>query len=207
MMFNIKPSECRRILVVRRDNVGDLVCTTPLFEGIRTHCPNLQIAALVNSYNHDVLRNNPNIDKIFVYQKTKHAIGVFGIFKAIIDRVALILAIRKWSPEIIILAKGSYDKHGLNFARMIGDAKVIGFVPESRVHQGKMLPDIRLDAPRSDSMHEVESLNLLLSPLGIDDALGPLKVWPEASSTERIKGRLPNAKFRIAIHLSAREEE
>ena len=34
-------------LVVRRDNIGDLVCTTPLIAALRAHYPDAWIAALV----------------------------------------------------------------------------------------------------------------------------------------------------------------
>lgn len=40
-----------KILIIRRDNIGDLICTTPLFEAIRQHYPDAYLAALVNSYN------------------------------------------------------------------------------------------------------------------------------------------------------------
>ena len=46
------------ILVIRRDNIGDLVCTLPLISALRRHYPNARIEALVNSYNCDVLDGN-----------------------------------------------------------------------------------------------------------------------------------------------------
>src|SRR5690349_13319469 len=39
-----------RILIVRRDNIGDLVCTTPLIDALRAHLPKAWIAALVTTY-------------------------------------------------------------------------------------------------------------------------------------------------------------
>ena len=40
-----------KILVVRRDNIGDLVLTTPVFRALRARHPGARIEALVNSYN------------------------------------------------------------------------------------------------------------------------------------------------------------
>jgi len=65
-------SRTPRFLVIRRDNIGDLVCTTPLLAGLRRHYPQAHIAALVNSYNCDVLAGNPDVDEIFAYTKAKH---------------------------------------------------------------------------------------------------------------------------------------
>ena len=50
-------SHCvKRVLIIRRDNIGDLVCTTPLFSALREALPNAYLAALVNSYNAEALR-------------------------------------------------------------------------------------------------------------------------------------------------------
>ena len=61
-----------RILVIRRDNIGDLVCTTPLIRSLREQLPGAYIAALVTRYNMAVLARNPDIDALFSYTKAKH---------------------------------------------------------------------------------------------------------------------------------------
>lgn len=196
----------KKILVVRRDNIGDLVCTTPAIAALRRHYPNAQIGVLVNSYNCDVLRGNPDIDCHFVYQKLKHAGGPIGRLKAIAQRLKLIAKLRLWKADVTILAKSSYDRHGLSFARKIAAKNIIGFVPDD-LTQARWLPDIQIQAPESQAAHEVEAVNLLLAPLGISDALGPLQVFPKLSAVTAIAGRLPKAQKRIALHISVREAE
>ena len=61
-----------KIIVIRRDNIGDLVCTTPLFRTLRRHYPEARIVALVNDYNAPVLDRNTDIDEVFFYTKAKH---------------------------------------------------------------------------------------------------------------------------------------
>jgi len=56
-----------KILVVRRDNIGDLVCTTPLLHGLRKKYPEAYIAVLASSYNVQVLDRNPDVDEVFVF--------------------------------------------------------------------------------------------------------------------------------------------
>lgn len=196
----------QRILVIRRDNIGDLACTTPAFAALRKHYPGAGIGALVNSYNAEVLRGNPNIDKVFVYQKLKHASGLASQFKALSERLKLIAQLRRWKPDATILAKSSYDLRGLNFARQIGAKNIIGFVPDD-LKQAKALPDFRLKTPVFIDVHEVEAVNQLLSSLNITDALGPLTVYPETSTVEALQHQLPAAAKRIALHISAREPE
>lgn len=205
-MNGANPQTPQRILVVRRDNIGDLVCTTPAFAAIRKHYPQAEIGALVNSYNAEVLRGNPNLDHVFVYQKLKHAGNLAGRLKALKQRLQLILQLRCWKADVTILAKSSYDRHGLNFSRQIGAKNVIGYVPDD-LSQAKGLPDIQLKTPEFTELHEVEAINGLLKPLGIENALGPLKVFPEVVAQSALEQSLPKAKRRIALHISAREPE
>lgn len=195
-----------RILVIRRDNIGDLVCTTPALAALRKHYPSAEIGALVNSYNADVLRGNPNVDHVFVYKKLKHAGGTLNQLKAIAQRLKLIVKLRHWKPDVTILAKSSYDRHGLNLARQIGAKNIIGFVPDY-LNQAKGLPDIQMPTPAADAMHEVEAINKLFLPLGVNDALGPLQVFPEPNIVAALAKGLPQAQRRIALHISAREPE
>lgn len=199
-------SSPKKILIIRRDNIGDLVCTTPAIAALRHHYPDAEIGALVNSYNAEVLRGNPNVDRVFVYQKLKHAGNLASRFKALNQRLKLIAQLRRWKPDVTILAKASYDRHGLNFARQIGAKNIIGYVPDD-LSQAKGLPDIRLKTPEFTAVHEVEAVNGLLTPLQIEDALGPLQVFTDGQAVAELEGRLPAATKRIALHISAREPE
>ena len=58
----------QKILVIRRDNIGDLVCTTPLFQALRKRFPDAYLCALVNSYNLAVLENNPDVDRVYAFR-------------------------------------------------------------------------------------------------------------------------------------------
>ena len=203
LVLTLKPN---RILIIRRDNIGDLVCTTPAIAALRAHYPDAEIAALVNSYNAEVLRGNPNLNKVFVYQKLKHAGGLASRLRAVYERLKLIVRLRRWNPDVTILAKASHDRHGLNFARQIGAKNIIGYVPDD-LSQAKGLPDIRIATPEFAAVHEVEAINGLLKPLGIENALGPLQVFPTTNTVAELLQKLPAAPKRIALHISAREPE
>ena len=205
-MTSLSLSQRPKILIIRRDNIGDLVCTTPAVAALRKHYPDAEIAALVNSYNAGVLQGNPNLDRVFVYQKLKHAGSIASRFKAVSDRLKLIAKLRRWKPDVTILAKASYERHGLNFAQQIGAKNIIGYVPND-LTQAKGLPDIRLATPEFTALHEVEAVNGLIKPLGIEDALGPLQVFPDANTVAELIQKLPAAPKRIALHISAREPE
>lgn len=189
-----------RILVIRRDNIGDLVCTTPLIAALRQRYPDAEIAALVNSYNAEVLEGNPDIDRLFVYKKLKHAGSLLGRIKAILERAKLVLVLRHWQPEWTILAKTGYDRHGLRFARQIKAQLVVGLAGDEGQDQPELTPHSR------DTGHEVERLMALLAPLDAVAMPGALKLVTNpkrlAQAAQVINAK--NNKPVLGVNISAR---
>ena len=97
-------SSSPRILVIRRDNIGDLVCTTPVFRALRAHFPQARICALVNSYNVAVLDHNRDIDQVFAYTKAKHRPPGKSILSVYFNRLRLVIQLRRLHFDYVILA-------------------------------------------------------------------------------------------------------
>ncbi len=76
-----------KILVIRRDNIGDLVCTLPLIRRLREQYPQAWIGALVTSYNAEVLQGCPDLDAVFSYTKAKHLAAGESAFGAMWARL------------------------------------------------------------------------------------------------------------------------
>jgi ADP-heptose:LPS heptosyltransferase len=66
------PAQVKRILVVRNDNIGDVVCTTPALDALRAAFPHAFLAALVCSLTAEVLAGHRALDALYVYPKAKH---------------------------------------------------------------------------------------------------------------------------------------
>ncbi len=118
-----------KILIIRRDNIGDLICTTPLFEAIRQRYPNAYIAALVNSYNAPAIQGNPHLDAIFAYTKGKHADGE-PVWRAYLRRVALLWKLRRMGFDYVLLATSGFAARSLKLARLLAPQHIVGFVTE-----------------------------------------------------------------------------
>ena len=58
-----------RILIVNPFGIGDVLFTTPLIRAIRRAFPQSRIAYLCNRRTERMLRQNPNLDELFVYEK------------------------------------------------------------------------------------------------------------------------------------------
>jgi len=180
-----------RILVIRRDNIGDLVCATPLFAALRKHYPRAHIAALVNSYNAGVLRGNPDLDAIHAYTKLKHRGPGQSLLGTALASWRLLSALRKPAFDHVILAKTGYDRHGLAMARRLRPRNIVGFAPEEPVDR---------------NLHEVEVVMKLAARIGVTEPPGPLRVFAAPERVAHWRGRLPaSARRWIALHISARE--
>jgi ADP-heptose:LPS heptosyltransferase len=59
-----KAKEPLSILVLRNNDLGDLVIITPLFQALRRAFPDSHIAAGVGSWSKDILKNNPYISEV-----------------------------------------------------------------------------------------------------------------------------------------------
>ena len=69
----IHPADIHRILVIRRDNIGDLLCATPLIHALRARFPHAALDVLANAYNAPILDGHPDIDRVVRYAKAKHS--------------------------------------------------------------------------------------------------------------------------------------
>ena len=58
-----------KILVIQTAKIGDLVCATPVFREIKNKFPLCHLTVLINSKTVDILRNNPRIDEIILFDQ------------------------------------------------------------------------------------------------------------------------------------------
>jgi len=199
-------ADIRKILVIRGANIGDLLCTTPLFTTLRQHFPDARIDALVNSYNAPVVINNPDLNHVFYYTKAKHRDAGESVLQVHWRRLRLLYQLRRQRYDVIILANCGYLHRPLRLAKLIGGQRVIGFVPDDQ-------PDniITDRVPYGDvHAHEVIKIHRLLAPLGIHDVPPALTLVPDASARRNAKKALeaafppPDQRPILAVHISAR---
>ena len=116
----------KKILLVRNDNVGDLICTTPAIEALRKKYPNNQIDIVVNSYNYDAIYKNPFINTIYCYTKPKHKKSIIDKIKAGLEKLKILLDIRKEKYDVVIVFRGGYSKSAELFAKITNASYKVG---------------------------------------------------------------------------------
>jgi len=178
------------ILVIRRENIGDLVCTTPLLAALRQQLPTARITALVTRYNEAVMAGNPDIDSLHSYTKAKHrrpdesALGIYG------QRLRTILELRRQKFEWVLLPGGAHAS-ALRFARWIGGRHLL----------------VRGNEDAIAGPHEVEQTCHLLTRMGLEYVTPAPHVVPAVDELAHIDALLAatSPSRLIGLHISARK--
>jgi len=184
-----------RILVIRRDNIGDLVLTTPLLAALRGRFPEAWLGALVNSYNAPVLERNPHLDAVIAYTKLKHLGSKGGAVTALASRLASLARLRLGGLDYVVLAAPSFSERVLNLARWLAPRRIVGFSDGSRAARHL---DLSVPLSQAQGLHEVERVFLLAAHFGIAEPIPPLTL---VADPEEVR-KAPQAD--VAIHISAR---
>lgn len=187
-----------KILVIRHDNIGDVVCTTPLLTALRQRYPSALIAMSVNSYTAPIVSGHPALDEIFIYRKAKHVAHLGEKLRVYWQRLRAVLALRARRFDYAILAGRSVSRHVLRYARSLGARHIVGHLTPAQTRAG----DIALACP-AEARHEVEyvfNLGSALDLAGPIPALSLPPVTPAAPALDRDR-----ARPLIALHIGARE--
>ncbi|MFI0348456.1 MAG: glycosyltransferase family 9 protein [Chthoniobacterales bacterium] len=197
-------SQAPRILVIRRDNIGDLLCTTPLIHGLRKKFPTAYLSVLASNYNAAVLEGNPDIDEVFIFLKRHQKVSGQHFLSLLWKRWKLVRKIRKCRFDYIFLANG-----GWRYARSLGGKKMIGFrerhQPDHR--QPNVIVPIENDGRNE---HEVSKMARLGAALEATASNGPTFIFPDLARVARENKRLSllgwnREKPSIALHISSRQ--
>jgi len=185
----VSPESARKILIVRRDNIGDLVCTTPLITALRSRLPDAWIGVLANSYNAPVLAGNPDIDEVFVYTKAKHRTADEFLPAILWRRLRMMRRLRAMKLTDVVLANPAFQPRLLAQARWLTPRRIVGFGSPDRL-------DVALSAD-NEGRHEVEDVFRLGTAFGIGGTPPPCRVVGPATPHSPM--------LTVGIHVSARK--
>ena len=165
-----------KILILKRDKLGDLLLTTPTIQLIQQHYPDAEIHLLASEYSAWVADGSTCIKKIWAYPRvrTGKKISVLAAIKQWLQ----ILALRKEQFDWAIAAGGEYSPRAVSRLKYIGAVKTISFMPDD-----VMDPQITHPVKIQQTVHEALRIAHLLGPLGIAipsqvDALPTIQFQP-----------------------------
>lgn len=194
-----------RILVIRIDFFGDLLCTTPLLAALKQAHPDCHLAVLANRYNRSAIANNPDVDEVFeyVYSKQTERNRRPGALNAVIQRAQLIARLRRKKFDYVVIPNGGMHKNSIQFARWLKAKRTLFNNADTEFDDRK--PEHIATRP---IVHEVLSGFRVAKELVGEIAPGPLRLKLPACVIASVQGRLPKLRAPVvALHFSARVAE
>jgi ADP-heptose:LPS heptosyltransferase len=158
-----------RILVIKRDKIGDLLLTTPMLAHLRRSRPGDEIHLLANDYNAWVVKDAPEIDRLWVYRRVRTGRSVSA--SAAVESVWQLFALRRTRFDVAIVANGAESHRAIKRALAVGANRVIAYVNDA-ARWPRVSDPLRVDR----ALHEADALLAMLAPLGIAAPAEP--PWP-----------------------------
>ena len=150
-----------KILVLKRDKLGDLLLATPLLRTLRQHFPDALIDLCASQYNAWVMQGNRHLSNLYAYPRVR--IGRrFAPWNAV-AQLRQIARFRARTYDVVIVGQGEYSPRAVKRALWVNAVRTIAYVDGNSEH-GTRVTD-PLEPPTGG--HEAQRMLALLRPLGI----------------------------------------
>jgi ADP-heptose:LPS heptosyltransferase len=163
-----------RILVVKRDKLGDLLLTTPMLAWLKQAFPLVELHVLANDYNAWVIDGNPHVDRVWVLPRVRHA-GKLRIGAAL-QTARMLWQMRREKFDWVLIGNGEESPRAIERGLSVRGKNTVSYCKQS-----KDWPRLTHPLPVPQDMHESRRLANLATPLGLSvptDLPAPLYVLP-----------------------------
>jgi heptosyltransferase-3 len=138
-----------RLLVIRRNRLGDMICALPLLHALRGGFPKAHLAVACDPPGASIATASGVVNEVIVLGSG----GAFSLFGN---------ARRLQGFDWVIVAKGGCDRRQATLARLTSGTGRIGFDVSPSLYYTDPVP-----LPEPQAEHQIETLLRLLAPLGI----------------------------------------
>jgi len=190
-----------KVLVVKRDKVGDLLLATPMLAALRAAWPAARIDLLASDYNAWVVAGSRDVDRVWTFGRAR--VGRHLSPRAAFAQLGLFLRLRAQRYDVAIVANGESSPRALRRALWAGAGRTIAYAEAP----ARGLTD-RLPPPQGG--HERDRMLALLAPLGIGAPHPPplpaYEPTPQAleAAREWLRGAGIEGRGHVVIGLGAR---
>ena len=153
-----------RILVVKRDKLGDLLLTTPVLARLGAALPRAEIHLLANDYNAWVARDHPALARTWVYPRARSGGRLHPL--AALRQVPLGWRLRRQRFDWAFVMGGDESHRAIRRALATRAARVVAYAAEPPRYGSRLTDPL---PPPADG-HEIARMLALLAPLGLPEA-------------------------------------
>jgi ADP-heptose:LPS heptosyltransferase len=150
-----------RVLIVKRDKLGDLLLTTPVLRHLAEARPDAEIHLLANDYNAWVARGHPAIARTWTYPRVRD--GRRLRLSAAFAQVPVALALRRQRFDAALVMGGDESPRAIRRTLAVAASRVIAYAADARRYGGRLVDALPVPAEG----HEIDRMMALLAPLGV----------------------------------------
>ena len=151
-----------KIIILKRDKLGDLLLTTPMLQLLKKLHPKSELAVVAPESSAWILKNVPFIDKLYSYPQPK-SFNLKSI-ASIFIQLFIFLKIRLKHYDIAIAAGGEFSPRAIKRLSWIKAKRTISFVPKNKTIKGITDPLIE-PSHKKKGRHESQRMVELLNPI------------------------------------------
>ena len=120
-----------KIIILKRDKLGDLLLTTPMLQLLKEYFPSSIIAVIAPESSAWILKDNPFVDELYSYPKPKsfNLKSIISLFKQLI----IFLKIRHEHFDVAIAAGGEFSHRAVKRLLWLKAKRTISFVPKNKI--------------------------------------------------------------------------
>jgi ADP-heptose:LPS heptosyltransferase len=148
-----------RLLIIKRDKLGDLLLTRPVLDRARTLVPDAEIHLLANDYNAWVASDHPAIARTWVFPRVRRGGRMHPL--ALLRQIPLGWQLRRQRFDWAFVMGGDESHRAIRRALRTGARRVVAYARDRRRY-GRGLTDALIPPHEG---HEVARMLALLAPL------------------------------------------
>lgn len=197
-----------KIVILKRDKVGDMLLVTPMLEHLRRSLPAAEVHMLANDYNAWVLDGNRDFDRLWVYPRVRHGASVRPM--ALLEQLRQVFALRSQRFDFAIAAGGVVSPRAAARILKLGAKRTIAYTGAGPDGGDPVFGRLTDPLAYDGRLHEVESNLRLLEPLGVQPPQHPIRprlvlgrAWRDAGAEWIGAQGLTPGRF-VVIGLNAR---
>ncbi len=145
----------KRILLIRLDRIGDVMLSTPAIKALREKFPSGYLAFMVGPHAADLVKNNPYLDEVIVYDKN-------GTHKNFLSTLKFAFSLKKIKFDIAICLHPTMRTHLIAF--LAGIPRRIGYDRKGKIFLTEIIHHEKEKGLLSESQYVLD----MLKPLGIN---------------------------------------
>jgi len=154
----IEPSRVR-LLIIKRDKLGDLLLARPVIAHARAIAPDAQIHLLANDYNAWVARDHPALTRTWVYPRVRSGRRVHPL--AALRQIPLHWQLRRQRFDWAFVMGGDESHRAIRRAIATGARRVVAYAQDAAPYGPRLTDPL---APPAGG-HELQRMLALLAPL------------------------------------------